>query len=203
MTEANKSSRKPEIWRECASCESHACAQSRTNIHREWILRALLLPTRRHSLRITRKVSPPRVVTVHLSDPQELNSSPHHLVATTTRTFHPTVNAWRLSQGSPRMLNVEQPPHPPLDTHFCGFPSLFGLMSQSRGLGVKAHGMHHGGYTASHTHGIADGTGSANGQRGSIHVEGAADCHFDFFFLTDTAIPLVSGAGTPPPPFIL
>jgi len=97
------------------------------------------------------------------------------------------------------MLNVEQPPPPPLDTHFCGFPSLFGLMSQSRGLGVKAHGMHHGGYTASHTHGIADGTGSANGQRGSIHVEGAADCHFDFFFLTDTAIPLVSGAGTLPP----
>jgi len=53
---------------------------------------------------------PPRVATAHLSDPQELNSSLHHLVATTTRTFRPTVNAWRLSQGSPRMLNS---PHLP------------------------------------------------------------------------------------------
>lgn len=119
----------------------------------------------RTALRAGYPLPPPELL--HLSIPQELNSSPHHLVATTTRTWHPTVNAWRLSQGSPRMLNVNSPTLP-LDTHFCGFPSLFGLMSKSRDLGVKAHEMHHGSYPASHTHGISDGTGSPNGRRGSI-----------------------------------
>lgn len=138
-----RSLRKSDTWRGCATCESHAYAQStpsrnhpRSDFQAEHSSRALLSPTPTLALHYAQGI-PPRVATIHLSNPQELNSSPHHLVATTTRTWHPTVNAWRLSQGSPRMLNVEQPPPPPLDTHFCGCPSLFGLMSKSRGLGFS------------------------------------------------------------------
>lgn len=104
-----------------------------------------------------------------------------------------TPNRQRLASLTRFSADAEQPPPSPLDTHICGFPSLFGLMSKSRDLGVKAHGS----YPARFSH-------SRDKRRHRVsqwaarehHVKGAADCHFDFFFLTDTAIPLVSGAGT-------
>src|SRR5260221_5391879 len=98
---------------------------------------------------------PPPPELLHLPTPQELNSSPHHLVATTTRSWHPTVNAWRLSQGSPRTLNSSLPPSILTPAEF--LPCLD--LCRCQGVSVSAAGRlsswdTSSGYPASHTHRI-------------------------------------------------
>jgi len=110
----------------------------------------------------------------------------------------------RLASLTRLSADVEQLPPPSILTPAGFLPCL--VLCRCQGVSVSAVGRlspwdTSWGYPASHTHGIADGTGSANGpgQRGSITSKVVLlIATSTSFFLTDTAIPLVSGAGTLP-----